>query len=218
MNYKVKLFVIVFLAVCDISNLYAQNDDWGTWIDLSASKAIRSASLTLNGEFYTQNNNRDIERTSIGIDGNLPINSIMTFNAGYLLMNYNMSGYHEIRNRFFSTISLKWRLSDFVINHRERIQLTRKPGSGEGAINSMYWRNRLRVVYGENKWKVKPSATIESFYSLGNQGTKQFDEFRYSLALSYCQLKNQDIRLYGLWSDAVHKNFYVIGLEYEISL
>ena len=74
------------------------------------------------------------------------------------------------------------------------------------------------MVYGEKKWKIKPSATVESFYSLGNQDTRKFDEFRYSLALSYCQLKNQDIRLYGLWSDTVHKNFYVIGLEYEISL
>ncbi len=218
MKFIFKLLALFFIVLSAVNNLSAQEEDWGTWIDVAANKKFKSATFSLDGEFYTQKDNRKIERTSIGLDGKFPVNSFMTLDAGYLLMNYNMTGYQEIRNRFFSTVSVKWRLSDFVFSHRERIQLTRKPDPEINVKNDLYWRNRFRMEYKKEGWKVIPSVTIESFYSFGKQGTKSFDEFRYSLACGYGLTTNQHIKLYGLWSDTVHKNFYVVGLEYEISI
>lgn len=216
MNVKIKILVLIFLFA--FNKLYAQSNDLGVWIDLLASKKIKSGSLALNGEFYTKDNSKTIDRISIGFEGNYPVTSFMTFNAGYLLMNYNMTDYREIRNRFFSTLAVKWRLSDFVFSHRERIQLTRKPLPGANVKNDLYWRNRFRVEYKKPEWKVTPTATIESFYSFGNSGTKTVDELRYSLAVKYSLSQNQDICLYGLWSELVYKDFYVFGVEYEISI
>lgn len=216
MNLKFKLFVLTFLLA--LPKLYAQSDDYGVWIDLSADKKIKSGNLALNSEIYTKNNSQSLERISIGLEGDYPINSFLTANAGYLLMNYKLSDSYEIRNRFFSTLSAKWHLSNFVFSHRERIQLTRKPLPGDNVKNDLYWRNRFRVEYKKPGWKLTPSATVESFYSFGHSGSQTIDEMRYSLAGKFKLSQNQGLRLYGLWADLVNKNFYVFGIEYEITL
>ncbi|MBL7965555.1 MAG: DUF2490 domain-containing protein [Prolixibacteraceae bacterium] len=213
---KTIIFILIFIFV--FNKLFAQSDDFGVWIDLSASKKIKSTDLTLYGEYYTKNNSQTIERTSIGFGACFPIISFMKVDAGYLLLNYNMTDYFEIRNRFFTSLAIKWELQDFVFSLRERIQLTTNSQSGFDVANVVYWRNRFRAEYKNPIWKVYPLATIESFHYIGSISTNTFDEFRYSLAAKYSFTKNQDIMLYGLWSDAVSRNFYVIGLEYEISI
>ena len=216
MNVKIQLVVLFFL--CAISNLYAQPGDSGIWIDFAATKEIKKARFSLDCEFYTKDNSRKIDRNSIGLEGNYPITSLILVNAGYLLMNYDMTDYHEIRNRFFSAVKIEWHLSEFVFNHRERIQLTRKPLPGDNIRNDLYWRNRFRVDYKKPAWKINPSATIETFYSFGKSGTKSIDEMRYSLAAVYHLTHKQEMRVYCLISVTTVKKFYVFGLDYQISI
>ena len=216
MNVKLQILVLFLLLVFD--QLHAQSIDSGIWIDFSATRKIKSASVSLDGEFYTKDNSQKIDRNSIGLEGNYPVTSFLQVDAGYLLMNYTIKDYHEIRNRFFTAFEIEWHLSEFVFNHRERIQLTRKPLPGAAMINDLYWRNRFRMDYKKPAWRVNPSATIELFYSFGESGTKTIDELRYSIAAVYNLTQHQEIRVYGLWSDSVVRNLYVFGIEYEISI
>lgn len=213
-----RIIVLIAVLLFTLNKLQAQSDDFRVWIDLSAYREIKSATIAINGEFYTKDNSQIIERTSVGVDGSYSINSFLTLDSGYLLMNYFRTDYRKIRNRFYSTATFKWQISNFVFSHRERIQLTRKSLPGANASSDLYWRNRFRAEFKKATWKVIPSATIESFYSWGRQGTNSFDEFRYSLAAKYNLTRNQGIRLYGLLSDSFDSDFYVFGLEYEISL
>ena len=209
--------VIAMCFMFFFTGINAQSEDYGVWLDLSVNKKVKSGVLSFFGEFYTKENSRTIERTGIGLSANYPLIANIKMDAGYLLLNYNNPIYRDIRNRYFSSVVMKWHFFDFELCGRERIQLTRKQGVETKTINDLYWRNRIKLNYRKENWRIFPSAAIETFYSFGKSGTYEFDEVRYSLAANYQVSKTNDIAFYSLWSDYIDMDFYVIGLEYNMS-
>lgn len=197
---------------------YAQQNDWGFWLDVAADKKIKSATVAMTGEFYTRDKNRDIERVSVGMCGRYPITSHIQGEAGYLFMNYNLLRKREIRNRFFSSLSLQYDLHNLEMSCRERIQFTRKSDSVPANRNSWYWRNRLKLKYKEKVLGGTPSATMEMFHPLKKEAENFFDEYRYSLDMSYQLVTNQSIKVYAMWITTRPVHFFAVGLQYDISL
>lgn len=217
MKRKVFFFFIATVNLLYMHG-YAQRNDWGFWMDVAAGKKIKSATATLTGEFYTKEKNRQIERISIGLCGLYPITSHLQGEVGYLLMNYNPLRKNEIRNRFFSSLSLRYDFLCFEVSCRERIQLTRKSTPQTANRNSWYWRNRLKLKHKDTFLGGTPSATMEMFHPLKKGAGHFFDEYRYSLDMNYPIVSNQNIVVYAMWIATRPLDFFAVGLQYEISL
>lgn len=198
--------------------IYAQQKDWGFWLDMAVEKKIKSATVVMTGEFYTKEKNRDIERVSVGMCGRYPITPHILGEAGYLFMNYNLLRKSEIRNRFFSSLSLQYDLLNLEMSCRERIQFTRKSDPATANRNSWYWRNRLKLKYKEKVLGGIPSATMEMFHPLKKETGKFFNEYRYSLDMSYQIVENRKVKIYAMWIDTDPIDFFAVGLQYDLSL
>ena len=218
MVLKKTIAIILLFTVTGTNNLFARDKDFGVWLDLAATRKVRSATIGLMGEFYTLNNSSSIERTSIGLEGNYSFLPCLNAGVGYLLMNYNHPAYDELRDRFYFHVEPSWHFSNFFFSFRERLQITLYPETRTSEPNTYYWSNRFDVCYKNSEWKLEPLINIESFYLLGDVDLKPFDEFRFMLGANYRLTRNQSIKFYGLYTDETDLNRCILGVAYEIKL
>lgn len=198
--------------------LQAKDNDFASWMDLSASKSWHATTLGIMGEFYTRDNSTTLERTSIGLKGEYALTPWLFAGSGYLLMNYKRPGYMELRNRYYLQLEPVWHHARFELSMRERIQITSFPESRTNAITSYYWRSRLEAIYSIPNKKLKPVASIESFYFLQQTTSRRVDELRLLLGAYYHISGTQTIKCYGLISDGENLKRFVLGVNYEFEL
>lgn len=220
---QIKVIPILILVVLSVflsfSKSLAQEHDLGTWIDLEAMHETGHVAYGLMGEFYTKDKNTSVERVSVGVKAGYPLSKTWNCNIGYLLMNYYKTGYTELRNRVYLQAEYKKRISNWAFGLRERMQVTFYPETMESSKEvCSYWRNRFKVEYRNSNWKVVPVADVESFYLVGKGSENGFDEFRYSLGVSFKLSKNQELKVYGMLSDTSDLQFYILGLAYDLNL
>uniref|UniRef100_UPI003216879B DUF2490 domain-containing protein n=1 Tax=uncultured Draconibacterium sp. TaxID=1573823 RepID=UPI003216879B len=211
---------LVFLLLAILSgNVSAQDDDFGLWLDAFANKKIQSSEFSLYGEFFTRNNNRSIDRVSIGLEGDRSVLKFMKIGLGYLLMNKNKTEDYELRHRFYTHAKFKWAVYKLRFSLRERYQVTRYPGYNlESPEYLNYWRNRMKIGYEIPSCKIKPVIGFETFILTNKQVSDRLDEIRYSLS-ALCPLTDStDIELYGLLAQMHDLNQYIIGVSYQIKL
>lgn len=220
-NRMVKFARITFSLLLSIwltTPLQAKDNDFASWMDLSASKSWHAASLGIMGEFYTRDNSTTLERTSIGLKGEYAFTPWLFAGSGYLLMNYKRPGYMELRNRYYFQLEPIWHRARFEISMRERVQITNFPESRTNALATYYWRNRLEAIYAIPNKKLEPVASVETFYILQQTTSRRVDELRLSLGAYYHISRTQTIKCYGLISDGESLNRFVIGINYEFEL
>ncbi|WP_119438373.1 DUF2490 domain-containing protein [Maribellus luteus] len=217
---RIKRNVFIFLVLTILScNASAQDDDFGLWLEAFANKKYSSSEFSLYSEFYTYNNNRSIDRISIGLEGDRDVFSFMKAGVGYLLMNKNKTEDYELRHRFYANVKFKWEVFNLRFSLRERYQLTRYPGHNlESPEYLNYWRNKMKISYEIPSCKVKPVIGVETFILTNKQVSDRLDEIRYSLSALYPLTDSTDIELYGLVAQMHDLNQYIIGVSYQIKL
>lgn len=209
---------LIFLLLIVLKG-FSQENDWGSWMDVDVMRKINSASFGLMGEFYTKNQLQSIERMSIGAKGEYAFTPAVSCGAGYLLMNYFKTGYHEYRNRLYAQTEYKKNISRLTFGLRERMQFTFYPETKDHLSETCaYWRNRFKIEYKNSQWKIEPVADIETFYLTGKSNQNGFDETRYSAGINIKVSGIQKLKVYGLLSDTHAEHFYVIGLDYSLKL
>jgi len=218
MTVNKKIFLLFLLLFTGINKNFAEETDTRTWIDLFATKKIRSATIGLIGEIYTINHNTSIERTSIGLKGDYELFPWLSTGTGYILVNFNHPGYHELANRFYFQAEPSWHLSNFFFSFRERLQITLYPNTKNNEIDSYFWRNRFEVCFKNGRTKLEPLVSIESLYLINHIETNPLSELRYTLGTYYHFAKNQKIKFYGMYTDGAHLNRYILGVVYDIKL
>jgi hypothetical protein len=210
---------LVLLGIALAANARVPKDtDFGVWNDLSVMKKIQSNSLGLFGAFYTNDNSRSIDRISIGVKGERPVNHWLNAGVGYALMNFVHPGYNELRDRFYIQAEPFWHLSKFIFSFRQRMQLTLYPHSQTNASNTFHWRNRLEVCYRNPTLKMEPLADVESWYLFGNHNDNHFAEFRFILGANYHLTQYQKVKFYGMLTDGTILNRFILGISYELQL
>lgn len=215
MNFKrITLILLVTLSY----NSFAQEDDFGLWLDAIAQKKYTSSEFALYSELFTNNNNRAIDRISIGLEGDQKVFKFMKIGLGYLLMNKNTTDDYVLRHRFYSNAKFSWKVSNLKLSFRERLQVTRYPGNMGSPKFLTYWRNRLKMSYSFSSCKVKPVVGIETFVLTNKPVSDRLDEIRYSLSALYSLTDSTDIELYGLLAQMHDLNQYIIGVSYQIKL
>ena len=198
--------------------VFAQNEDFGIWVDTSVSKKFFSSELSLYNEFYTCNN-FSIDRVSIGLGINKSFFQFLNFGAGYLLMNKNKPGNYELRHRAYATTNVKWEIKNFKFSFRERLQITKYPDYvNENSKIQNHWRNRMRLTYDIAQCKIKPAIGLETFVLLNKSVSTRLDEVRYHLSAIYPINNSTMLEVYGLLSQTNQMNLYIMGINYQITL
>ena len=217
---RIKSNVFIFLVLTILScNASAQDDDFGLWLDAFANKKYSSSEFSLYSEFYTYNNNRSIDRVSIGLEGDRDVFSFMKAGVGYLLMNKNKTGNYELRHRFYTNVKFKWEVFNLRFSLRERYQVTRYPGNNlESPEYLNYWRNKMKISYEIPSCKVKPVIGIETFVLLNKTDSKRMDEVRYSVSALYPLTGTSNVEFYALLAQMPDLNQYILGLTYQIAI
>ncbi len=218
MKVKKTIILLLVLIFTGINKISAEETDTRTWIDLFATKKIRSATIGLIGEIYTINHNTSIERTSIGLKGDYSFFPWLSAGTGYILVNFQHPGYHELAHRFYFQAEPAWKLSRFFFSFRERLQVTLYPSTRTNEVESYFWRNRFEVCYKSGKTKLEPLINIESLYLINHIETNPISEIRYTVGTYYHFAKNQKFKFYGMFTDGTHLDRYILGVVYDIKL
>lgn len=214
-----KKCLLALLCVFALSaGAFAKDSDTRTWIDLFATKKINLATVGLIGEFYTKDDNHTIERTSLGLKGDYALRPWLSAGTGYVLMNFVRTGYHELVDRFYFQAEPSWHMSKFHFSFRERLQVTLYPDSRTSEANSYIWRNRLETTFKSGKAKVEPVIDLESLYTLNQEETNPWSEFRFTAGANYHMSEHQKFKFYGMYTNATHLDRYILGVVYFFSL
>ncbi len=218
MNFrKIFVFIVLFCA-SGMTKILAGDKDFGVWLDLAATKKIRSATLGLVSEILTRENSNTLNRISIGLKGDYSFLPWLSAGAGYNLINFYRTGYQELADRFYFQVVPSWRYSNFYFSFRERLQVTMFPETRTNAQNSFYWRNRFEISYKENSCKFEPVMDLESLYHLGESGHNPNAGYRIIVGTNYCPSKNQKIKIYGMLTDGTIVSQYIFGVSCEFKL
>jgi hypothetical protein len=219
-SFRGVVYIFVFHVVLSISfEGFAQERDFGAWIDIDVTHKSNKYVFGLLGEFYTKGQNKSVDRVSLGVKGDYFLFSDLTLGSGYLLMNYPTGDLNELRNRVYLQTELRKYLSRWLFCLRDKMQLTLIPAANEKKHDSsLYWRNRIRVEYRNEHLKIEPVLDMESFCLINKGSHNGIDEYRYSLGFNYKLTNNQKVKLYGLKSYNRSTIFYALGLEYSLKL
>lgn len=130
-------FVLILMALTFVSVAAQEDNDFGIWISANAKKKInRKWGVCAEAELRTVNGFGDINRWSVGLQGDYNIARFLKADVGYtLLENYNMSAltstgksivddYWLLRHRVYASLTGKFGFGNFSVSLRERYQLT----------------------------------------------------------------------------------------------
>lgn len=83
--------ILCLLAIAPALTWAGDNDDFGTWLELGAQKALpHNLTIGLEGELRTENNSSQIDRLSAGVALGYKVNKYFKLGASYNLMgSYN---------------------------------------------------------------------------------------------------------------------------------
>jgi hypothetical protein len=221
MKYKsgmkcIKIFALAILVyLSGMSGVFAKKNDFGVWLDMSATKKIHAATLGLIGQIYTKDNSSTLDRLAFGLKGDYTIYPWLSAGAGNVFINFFRAGYQEFANRFYVQVVPSWHLNKFCFSFREMYQETLYPETRTNALTSRYWRNRFEVSFNESAWKFEPLVDLESLYHFGKNSPNPNPGYRIIVGTNYSPTKNQKYKIYGMLTDGTIVCQYIFGVSYE---
>lgn len=230
---KIRYTIFLFLSIGNL--IFAQNEMYGTWSSIEIEKKTNKWDLSAETELRTIYVVRLIDRWSLGLNADYNLSKQFKFGVGYQFMNsldYDkdyLKNYF-FQNRFYTSISYKFKIYDFSFGIRERIQLTQKEDrvQSDGSIDeykinpALVWRNRLLLSYNIPHFKITPSLSLESFFDLNNPEGNTLDNLRFILSFDYKLNKRNSIDVFGVLNSEQNSDDstgkYIFGLSFKHSL
>ena len=162
------------MAFCSIAPAQAggDEDNKGLWTTFEASKKVtKKFKVGGEAEFRTADYAKEVERFSVGVNGQYKINDYLKANAGYIFIlgynpenskdhfddngdydGYNLDhSYWEKRNRFYVALSGSYKIGRVEFSVRERLQYTRT----NSAIVDEEKHRLMYDIDGNESWKLK---------------------------------------------------------------
>ena len=202
---KIVAFTLLFYF-SGMTSAFSKKNDFGVWLDLSATKKIHAATFGLISEIYTRNNSSTLDRVSIGLKGDYQFLPWLSAGAGNVVINFFRAGYTELADRIYFQVEPSWHLSHFYYTFRERMQITLFPETRTDALSSYYWRNRLEIIYKHDSSKIEPLTDLETLVRLGDANFTPTLGYRVTLGINYHPKLNQKIKIYGIYDKYIIVN------------
>jgi hypothetical protein len=215
MHMRRRILGMIGLLILHAAMLHAQTKDYGLWTTLGTEIDLGKWDIESDIELRTNDHAQQVDRW------------------GYWFLYYNDTKYDDFqpRHRVYIFLQGKYKLGDFTISLRERLQRTTKDESKrikESGKTDTYkinpdvaWRNRMKVEYNIPHFKINPAFSCETFYQLNNPDGNSFEKLRYTLALNYKLKKHHEFEVYGLIDKEINVTdpvvMYVAGIGYLYS-
>lgn len=211
---------ILFLFVITQLNCFAQVNDAGLWLTLSAEKKVsQKFSIQLTECLRLNENFSELGTSYTEIGANYKIVKGLSIGGAYRFsQKRRVDDFYSQRHRYNIDLGYKLKVKNISLQFRERFQSQYKDiGRSEtGLVPSNYFRSKLTVKYDLNK-KYTPFISAELFYNIGNA----IDNMRYRAGFDYEFNKYSTLSLYYMIDKEMNvKNpwtSYVIGLSYTYS-
>lgn len=231
-NITLACFIILFISA--ITQVSAQNLNYGTWTSVEVEKKLDKLDLSAETELRTIAYLRLIDRWSIGLGADYDLAKYLKIGVGYQFMNaldYDQDYIKSyfIRNRFNASATGKLKYNNFSFSLRERLQVTFKEDrvQTDGTIDdykmnpAWAWRNRFQIEYNIPNCKITPALSAETFFDLNNPDGNNFENIRYILNFDYKLNKRNHIDVYGVINSNLYSDDstgkYILGLSYKHS-
>lgn len=212
---------------------YAQDDYFGFWASVDATKKLNRVELSGEVELRMRDNMERVARMAAKIGAEYKIIKGLNVGIAYQYIHFNDVEYsdYQPRHRLIGYIQGKQKWGNISVSLRERIQTTYKDEDdrikSSGKIDTYksnpewIWRNRLKIAYDIPKCKFTPSVSAESFYQLNNPDGNVFENMRYTLACTYKINKKKSVEFFLLYDNEINVNNpedkYVAGVSYSFS-
>jgi hypothetical protein len=175
MMIKRLLLIFLFLPCAVIS--YAQEDDFGIWLGVTARhELIKKLDIELSGCVRTFNNSSKIEQSFLEGGAQYNLSNNISLSGSYrLIRNLEKDSKYYFRHKLFLDLKATLPSGNFSLSGRARIQRVTKTyiNNDEDLISKYYGRLKLRAAYDITSFPLKPYLYLEPFFPLfSNSGFK----------------------------------------------
>lgn len=241
--YKAYLLVAGF---CFSLTAMAQEDDFGIWTSVGATKKItKDFGITGELEYRTRNDSKTTERWSGELSMNYKLAPYLKLEGGYVYIYYNhpseftskgnyIPEYWSPRHRLYFGAAGSYKTNRWTFSLRERYQYTyrtsltvpkysdtskteQKSDEEISGKSTSILRSRLQVEYDIKGSPFKPFASCELF-NLISDGMKN-DKTRWTIGTDFALNKSNSIELYYRYqkqADDDEANGHILGIGYSI--
>jgi hypothetical protein len=220
---RIKGLIIAGYFLCTCLLTFAQDNDFGSWISVEASKKLtKKFSVEFEEEVRIFQNLGKVDRflTSPGVTYNF--NKYLKAGLGYAwIYDHNIDDQEWLnRHRFYGYLQGKIDWGRFTFSLREKYQTTYYKEKNQQYKN--YLRSKFQVSYDIKNLKAEPYLSAEMHYRLNNPDGNEIENLRYTLGVEYPFSKKFSIEgFFRLNQDINVKNpvnLYILGAAIKFGL
>ena len=212
---KSKVLYLLALLMLPLASA-AQSDDFGVWTSVGVEKKInKKVSVGLEAELRTRDDVSELDRWSVGLDGQYKITKWLKVSAGYSLLNDNnrkityketngrpnkLAEYWGVRHRFNVSLTGSRKFGNLQVSLRERWQYTYRTSK---TIDQ-------RWDYDDEEFDNKP----KTYNARGKNVLRSRLQMSYDIPNSHVE-PYESVEAFNAWS--VEKMRYTAGADWKIS-
>lgn len=208
---------IVLVLLMIPSFVAAQDDDFGIWYSVRATKIVApKLSGVLEQELRLRDNTRETDCWAEYAEITWSALPFLKTGVGYTLIQTNKVDYGwQTKHRFNAFVTGSLKVNAFTFSVRERLQQTVTPGASPKTV----WRSRLQITYSPTNSKLSPYAHVESYY-ITNKNSEGLEKIRYTMGFNYSLNERLSLGSYYRYIDHDNSNAdeHIMGLGCVIKL
>lgn len=219
--------LLIFLIAASSLWAAAQENDFGTWIEIGLEKQLtKKIRLEFEEEVRIFKNFGELDRIATGIGGSYTFNKYLRTGGGYSWLykhRFNKEQW-EHRHRFHFYLRGRYKIDRFTFTLRERIQSTFVDESipGFGYNPRTYLRSRLQAAYNIKGSDFTPFGSAEMYYQLNNPDGNKIDNMRYTVGTGWAISKSFDIDTFLRLDQEINVkkpvSYWILGFSFNFSL
>ena len=210
MDKRVRLYIALLMIFSVSLPLFAQGDDWNSWLTMKVSHGF-TRDFTLSGivEYRTKSNFSAADRWGVALNGEYRILPFLKAEVGYEVHHRNKGadGW-EFRQRYMigATLSAKWSVLKFSL--RERFQQTFDQGTVETNLRS---RAKVNILF--SKTVFSPYFSIELYQQIAHQSFWKVDRLRYRPGVDIALPKGWGLDVFYCFQHEPDKSKNIVGVD-----
>lgn len=221
------LSILLVLTGFISDNVFAQENDYGSWLSLDVSKKLSGKfDLEFEEEVRIFQKFSEINRFATSIGGSYSLNKYLKGAAGYTWIYRHdvKDSFWENRHRYYLQLTGKVETGRVAFSIREKFQSTYidKDVKGFDYSPENYLRSRLQITWDIKNCKLEPYASAEMHSRLNNPDGNKTDNMRYTLGTEFPLVKKLDMNTYIRLDQEMNVKkpvkLYLIGINLKLKL
>jgi hypothetical protein len=222
MNKKTRLLLVLLILFLGL-NGYSQTRDAGLWVSGTLEKRLSDAfAVQLSEEVRLMENISEAATvfTDLGLEYRItkPLKVSLHYRH---LFDRRLDDSYERNSRFYADVSYKFKLSNFSLLLRERMQATYAPFNSSDNINPEWYSRTKATLKPDLDRNWNPLVFAEAFTPITHSEYKYLDKLRYGAGFEWSIRKKHVLDLSYMiqskFQNEPESDFiFVIGYSYSL--